>query len=210
MKNFALAASLLLASSAALTSCYDRDRDPMPEYSSVGLVKATLDPATDTVSYVPARAAPSTNPTRPQVTFTVDLYSQRDVKITKVYVYRTLRRGATTYTYSPRFFLEEVTTFPKTLSYNTQELLTGMMRVDATSNPATAIPYIPGPASSPNRIFENDAFLFTYEYELENGKRIVLTPTSKTTVGTQTYETITGSQILAPYALVVPIIRPRN
>lgn len=205
MKNFALAASLLLASSAALTSCYDRARDPMPEYTSVGLVKATVDPATDTIAYVPARAAVSTNPVRPKVTFTIDLYSQRDVKVTKVYVYRTLRRGTTTFSYSPRFLLTEVTTFPTTLTFDSQQLLTDMVRLDATTNPATVVPYIQTAATSPNRIFQTDSFVFTYEYELENGERVVLTPTTKTTIGSQTYETITGSQINAPYALVVPI-----
>lgn len=215
MKNFAFAASLLLASSAVLTACYNRDRDPMPEYSSVGLVKATIDPATDTISYIPARAAPSTNPTRPNVTFTIDLYSQRDVKITKLYIYRTLRRGTTTFTYSPRFLLDSITTFPTTVTYNSQQLLTGMVRLDATTNPVTAIPYVQSLPTSPNRIFQTDSFIFTYEYVLENGKRIVLTPTTNTKVTTaatpttpattQTYGTITGSQILAPYALVVPI-----
>jgi hypothetical protein len=218
MKNFALAASLLLASSAALTSCYDRDRDPMPEYSSVALVKATIDPATDTLALRPAQAAENTNPTRPEVRFTIDLYSQRDVKVTKVYVYTTLRRGTgTSISYSSRALLTEVTTFPTTLSFNSQELLTGLYRLGTPTLDTTdsvmvypAFPFIRLPTQA-TAIFANDVILLTYEYELENGKRIILTPVTNRTgiiTGTtgprQNYEVITGSQIQPPYAL--PII----
>jgi hypothetical protein len=211
MKNFALAASLLLASSAALTSCYDRDRDPMPEYSSVALVKATIDPATDTLALRPAQAAENTNPTRPEVRFTIDLYSQRDVKVTKVYVYTTLRRGTgTSITYSSRHLLTEVTTFPTTLTFNSQQLLEGMYRLGAdNAGKATSYPYI-RLANQTNSIFANDVILLTYEYELENGKRIILTPVTikkATVTGTtepeQEYEVITGSQIQPPYALPI-------
>lgn len=211
MKNFAFAASLLLASSAVFTSCYDRDRDPMPEYTSIGLVKATLDPATDTIDFTTARAAPATNPTRPIVRFTLDLYSQRDIKITKVYIYRTIRRGTTTFSYSPRFLLDSVTTFPTTLEYNTQQLLTGVSRLDLTTKPITVIPAINPVPTFPNRIFNNESFLFTYEYILENGKRIILTQTNNKKVPTgapgdsTVFQTVTGAQSLEPYALSVPV-----
>jgi len=212
MKNFITAGTLLALATVSLTSCYDRDRDPMPEYSSVALVNATLDPATATIPLLPARAAAATNPTRPEIRFTIDLYSQRDTKVSKVFVYRTLRRGSTAavYSYSPRFLLAEVTTFPTTLTFNSQQLLTDMVRLttDANTGAVTAVPYIPPTATAVNRIFTGDTFIFTYEYELENGQRIVLTPTTKQTSSsptTQAYETITGSQINAPYALVVPI-----
>lgn len=227
MKKFVLASLLLTSAAAAFTSCKDDDKDPAPSYTSVGLVKATVDAVEDTFDLARSQASVNAlagldNPTRPVFKFTVDLYSQRDVKITKVYVYKTLRRGATStvYTYGPRVLAREVTTFPTTLTFDSQDVLTGLQRIGTstftdstgktTANAPTLFNIKGADDDARNTVFSIDAVVFTYEYDVEvNGetRRIILTPTNKVNIiapSTQQVEVISGAQINPPFAVVAP------
>jgi hypothetical protein len=235
MKKIARAFFLLTSLSLVFVSCKDSDKDPAPSFVSVGLVKTTVDAPFDIASgayqYNLDRVQRSDDrlpgviqdsidgqplsPTRPVINMTVDLYSQRDAQITKVYVYKTRRSGAnpTTYTYGPRVLFKEVTTFPTTLTFNSQEALADLQRIGTglinDTTRTTLINILGATAATNNQVFVGDAVVFTYEYEANTPsgpQRIVLTPTRQVTVYTPSKrqaDVVTGSQINSPYATVL-------
>jgi hypothetical protein len=202
----------LAAAALSFTSCQDADRLPMPATTSLALVRATVDADADTFNLLRARVSNITlpalpNPTRPLFRFTLDLTEQRDARVTKVFVYKTYRRGsnASVYNYGPRVLAREVTTFPTTLTFDSQEALTDLTRF----GDSVLIPIKARDDSQQNRVSAGEAIIFTYEYEAEiNGQtqRVILTPTSKVAVSSpspQTVEVISGTQITPPYSVVV-------
>jgi len=200
----------LAAAALSFTSCQDADRLPMPATTSVALVRATVDADADTFNLARAKASVNQlplllNPTRPLFRFTLDL-AQRDARVTKVLVYKTYRRGSNSslYTYGPRVLAREVTTFPTTLTFDSQEALTDLTRI----GDSTLIPIKASDNNRQNNVFVGEAIIFTYEYEAEiNGQlqRVILTPTTKIAVtapSAQTVEVISGAQLNPPYSVV--------
>jgi hypothetical protein len=216
----------LAAAALSFTSCQDADRIPAPAATSVALVHATIDADADTFNLLRARASIDglpglNNPTRPIFRFTLDVPNQRDVRVSKVFVYKTLRRGAnaSTYTYGPRVLAREVSTFPTVLTFDSQEVLTDLQFIgsaEVTTASGTTVKVralqnlLASDATLPNNVFLSDAVIFTYEYEVEtNGQtqRIILTPTRPATVQApvaRQVDVITGSQIDQPFAVVAP------
>lgn len=200
----------LVAAALSCTSCQDADRIPLPATTSVALVQATVDADAATFSLARAKASVKAlpllaDPTRPIFRFTLDLV-QREAHVTKVLVYKTYRRGtnSSAYSYGPRVLAREVTSFPTTLTFDSQEAITDLTRFSGTA----LTPIRATDDNRPNGIFAGESIIFTYEYEVENNgqrQRVVLTPTSTiavTSPGAQTVEVITGSLLNPPYAVV--------
>lgn len=214
----------LLVISAAIASCQDKDKLPAPAITSVALVKATAEAG---FSSLDRRRSASSNtqlanlpdPTRPVAKITFDLYRQRDVQVNKVFIYKSLRLGSVNSPrYSPRVLMQEVTTFPSTLMFSSQELLAGLHRPGTEPLFITSTDTIPNaPSLTPvrqadgrNLVFFGEAIVLTYEYEVTTAKgpqRIILTPVSEVTYlapTQQKLEVAAGTQINSPFALVIP------
>lgn len=212
MRNVFPALLGLAATALSTTSCQDADRLPMPALTSVALVQASVDTNTSTLNLQRAKASNDVlrtlpDPTRPLLRFTLKLTPQRDAPVTKVFIYKTHRRGSEGfYTYGPRVLAREVSTFPTTLTFDSQEILTDMGRFSS----GILLPLKGSSDSQANRIFAGEAIVFTYEYEIERDgqpQRVILTPTSKVNVtnpSVQTVEIIGGAQVNPPYSVVVP------
>jgi|GEM_PF-1647609 len=226
MKNLLRAGWLLAAASLALPACQDAQRLPTPT-RIVPLIRATVAADADTFDLVRARYPVSMSSQQPMLNrpvcrFTLNRnYSSDGIIIRKVLVYKMLRRGAdsATYTFSTRALAREVTSLPATLTIDSQEALTGIYRLgapttgtnaDSLGQASTAIPLVPPLSTSFNRIFLNDAIVFTFEYEVEiNGQtqHVVLDPTHKVSVEyptPQELEVLDGPPVSAPYSVTVP------
>lgn len=207
---------------SVLSSCKDESKLPAPPITSVALVKTTVstDPAKRDFDYRLAQLSEddfnAQSSPRPVFEYVLDLYSQRELVVTKVFVYKTFRRGNQNYSYGPRVLDRVVTSFPTTISINSQEALTGLQRIANAMVGTTSVSSLfdikgqtPGDR---NLIFRGDAIVFTFEYEVETAdgpKRIVLTPLNKVKIEAptaQTVEVISGTQINPPYALVVDFV----
>ncbi|MDO7876633.1 hypothetical protein Q5H93_17945 [Hymenobacter sp. ASUV-10] len=220
MKKALIGLLLLASASAAFTSCKDEDKDPQPSVVSVPLFFPTLTTDSDTVLNLQRTRASDNalanlpNPTRPQIKFTINITDQRDVKIKAVQVYKSYRAtsGASL---GPRILAGEYPTFPTTVEYNSQEILTGLLSYTPPTPPdtvGTVRPIKGATASANNTVFSGSTILFTFEYVLEDGRHIILTPVNKINARLQgstdpfkTYEVVTGTQTNAPYALPIVV-----
>ena len=207
--NKLLTGLLLGAMLGALGSCKESSRIPAPAVTSVPLLfaKASSDP---TKSYFnTTRAAASTNtlprladPTRPVFEFTFDVPNQRDVQLQAVEVYKSFQRGVRI---GPRVLVGSYTSFPATVTLTSQEALTGLQQL-FFSSPSATLPtlrnLLGATASAPNEIFSGDLVVFTFEYVLKDGSRVVLTPLADVRLaGGGVAKVISGTQINPPYAL---------
>ena len=220
MRNVFPALLGLAAAALAFTSCQDSDRIPAPAVISVPLILPTLTADSDTLfNYQRTQASDNilrtlSNPTRPVVKFTINLPDQRDVKIKAVQVYKSFRTGSLS-ALGPRALAGEYTTFPATVALNSSEVLTDLLRYTPPTPPATAGLVRPIKATTPaqaNSVFPGSQILFTFEYVLEDGRHIILTPLntiSASLVGSTdapaTYDVVTGTQVNAPYAITMRI-----
>ena len=200
---------LLLVSAGSVSSCQDKDKLPAPEVKSVPLIfpQVSSDPAKNHFNWQRSRAAESANPQRPVFEFTFDLGDQRDVQIRTVEVYKSYRRGATGLI-GPRVLAREVTSFPATITINSQEAITGLQRMQGQDAPLLPLLF-PVKAASPtapnSQIVINDQIIFTFEYVLQDGSRVVLTPLNKVRVAspsTPEVEVVSGTQISPPFAVI--------
>ena len=94
--------------------------------------------------------------------------------------------------------------FPATVSVNSQDALTGLKRLLTVTGAAlpTTSTLLGATNAQPNSIVSGDIIVFTFEYILEDGSRVVLTPLTKVNLsdGT-TVQVISGTQINPPYAV---------
>ncbi|MDO7875658.1 hypothetical protein Q5H93_13015 [Hymenobacter sp. ASUV-10] len=220
----------LAATTLPFTAC--NDAQPLPTPSSiVPLIRATVAADADTFDYRRAVAsinnlALEPNPSRPVCRFTITRnYVGDDIIIRKVYVYKSLRRGSVpaAYQYSSRALAREVTQLPATLSFDSQDALTGIYRITLPStgtstDSLTAGPrsgwrsFIPPNSGNHNSIFSIDAIIFTFEYDVEiNGQtqHVALDPTHQVTLeypSTRLLEVFDGTPIGAPYSVTVPFV----
>lgn len=226
MKPPVHAAWRLAAAALVLPAC--RDAQPLPAPTSiVPLLYATVAADADTFNLrwaLPSidALAQQPNPGRPVCRFTISRsYSGDDIIIRKVFVYKCLRRSSApaAYTYSSRALAREISQLPATLTFDSQEALTGIYRIaPATAGTSTDsltvepwyYPFIPPNSSNHNIIFNIDAIVFTFEYDVEiNGQlqHVALDPTHKVTFEfptTRELEFFDGPPVSAPYSVTVP------
>lgn len=197
----------------SLSSCKESSKDPAPAFTSVPLIfpKLSTDVSKSYFDTQRARAsnnelATLPNPTRPTLEFTLELPDQRDVKIQSVEVYKSFKRGNFI---GPRAFSGSYSSFPATVSLTSEQALAGLQQLFfGTALPTLSPLASQTPATVRNPILSGDIIIFTFEYVLEDGSRIILTPLSDVRlnnptnlVPAPTAKVISGNQINAPYAL---------
>lgn len=176
MKNYFVSFLLLLSAVAGLSSCRESSKLPEPKNESVPLIIPEINPRRASFNFDSSRAsttiAANPNYKRPIFEFVVNP-SQGYAELQTVEVYKSFRRGAA---FGPRVKIADLTSFPATIRLNSQDALKDLYpsalagSLTVLANPATP--------SAPNRLNPNDAVVFTFEYVLKDGRRIVLTPVS--------------------------------
>ncbi len=207
-----LLALLLATTMGALSSCEDSSKIPAPEVTSVPLILAKASPDATKNYFDRERAEASinrlatlSNPTRPIFEFSFDIPNQRDVQIREVEMYKSFKRGITI---GPRVLVGSYSSFPVTISMNSQEALTGLQGLFLRGATAT-LPTLdnllrstPANPSFSNPLLNGDVVVFTFEYVLQDGSRVILTPLSDVKlVNGGTAKVISGNQVNPPYAL---------
>ena len=220
MKNLVL--SLLLVSAiGSLTGCKEDSKIPAPAVTSVPVIFGKVSSDINKSYYNTRRAAASINnlpttvsnpdPTlppdpfigqRPVFEFSFDIPDQRDVNIAAVEVYKSFKRGITI---GPRAFVGAYTSFPATVTLNSQDALTGLQRLFTASGATgpTASNLLASTPGQQNQILSGDQIVFTYEYVLQDGSRVILTPLTDVTLNDKItkVKVISGNQINPPYAV---------
>ncbi|WP_210519587.1 hypothetical protein [Hymenobacter terricola] len=201
MKNYLASLLLLLAVTGSLSSCRDHSVIPEPVNESIPLIIPEINPNKATFSFNDARlsvsAAAAGNVARPVFEFVVNP-SQGYTDLQTVEVYKCIRRSGVL---GPRVKVTDLNSFPATVSINSQDALRDLYVTSPTASLPAPVPVL-ALASSPtqaNRILNSDAVVFTFEYVMKDGRRIVLTPlsTADGSVGAPT-----GAQTNAPLAAV--------
>lgn len=207
-RNQFLSGLLLLALGAA-GGCKESSKIPAPAVTSVPLIFAKASPDLQKSYFDTQRAAASLNnlprladPTRPVFEFSFAVPDQRDVQLKAVEVYKSFQRGVRI---GPRVLVGSYSSFPVTVSLNSQEALTGLQQL-FFSSPSATLPtlrnLLGATASLPNEIFSGDFVVFTFEYVLQDGSRVILTPLADVRLaGGGVAKVISGTQINPPYAL---------
>ncbi len=171
-----------------------------------------------------------TNPTRPVFEFTFNIDNTRDKKVKAVEVYKSLLTGASFSGYvasggsfGARVLVGTYTSYPVTISLNSQDALTDLKRIigqTGTVAPALPLPYlftVKAPSNTQANLISikqgSDAVVFTFEYILDDDSRVILTPVTKTSVVDNINGTVartvdvlaTTTQVNFPYAAVAVI-----
>ncbi|GAA3946641.1 hypothetical protein [Hymenobacter algoricola] len=201
MRKLFIILATLVSTGSLLSACTDDSRDPMPdvEYAPVIFPKFTEGKSTFDYNKITTRPPYPAGFELPEIEFTFDPGDQRDVKLAAVEVWKTFRRtNAGSTDYSQRSKVGTYYSFPATVRINGDDAIAGTMRlfngVPTQLIKNAILPRLAGSSPAP------DAFVFTFEYILEDGRRIILTPTTANQV-------ITGAQINAPFAAVAEIVR---
>lgn len=229
---------LLLSVVGLFSSCRESSRLPAPQLSgTVPLIAPQIssDPNKNHFDYTRTRSSVNalanlSNPTRPVFEFSFDLDNTRDKKVKAVEVYKSLLTGASfagsVFTgggFSARVLVGTYTSFPVSISLNSQDALTGLQRLipqTGTTPPALALPYLltvkAATAQQPNLLSVQrgtDAIVFTFEYILDDDSRVILTPITKASVVDNINGTVaktvdvllSTTQVNFPYAAVAVI-----
>ncbi|PJJ47922.1 hypothetical protein [Hymenobacter chitinivorans] len=197
MKKIVFGLLLLVSCGGALSSCKEDSKLPAPAFESLPAIFPKATPGKDFFDATAAKAAASTNPTRPIFEFTVDLGKERDIKIRTIEVYKSFGRPASSgLTLGPRVKVGDYSTFPFTVSLTSTEALRDLKRLSGTAPNINLLPVVPANPDAFNNIVQaNDAVVFTFEIITQDDRRIVLTQLN-------TYGAPTGTQSLAPYAAI--------
>lgn len=192
-------AALLLAA-GSLASCRETSRLPEPAYENLPLILPQINPQksffNSTIARISANSPTAPTLVRPVFEFVV-APSQGYAELQTVEVYKSFYSNSSK-SLGPRVKAMDLTSFPATVSINSQEAITDLY---PAATPAKPIPDPVVNTSVPqgNRLLPFDAVVFTFEYVLKDGRRIILTPISKTpgSVGVAI-----GTQVNAPYAAI--------
>ncbi|MBO2011544.1 hypothetical protein [Hymenobacter negativus] len=199
MKNYFASLLLLLSAATTLSSCRETSRLPEPAYESIPIIFPEINPQKSYFDLVTSRysinALATANATRPVFEFVVNP-SQGYSEIQTVEVYKSFFRTASS-TLGPRVKVIDLTSFPATVSINSQQALEGLFPTTPTTDIPNPIAVLGASPTLQNRIINGNAVVFTFEYVMKDGRRITLTPLS-TTVGS--IGAPTGPQSLAPMA----------
>lgn len=234
MKKSLIRLLLTVAAISALGACRDESKLPAPKLAgNVPLVipQISSDTAKNYLNFNRTRASVNTlagyaspGNSRPVFEFTFNIDNSRDKKVKTVEVYKTFKRIGSTAaltTLGPRVGVGAYSTFPATVSVSSQDLLTGLQRlVVPTDGTASYLLNLKAATNtSSNSVQRDDIILFTFEYILEDGSRVILTPITDTKVAsgpgqplanaTSTVPVLaTTTQINKPYAVEAVIRDP--
>lgn len=199
MKNYFTSVLLLLTAAATLSSCRETSKLPEPAYESIPLIIPEINPQKSFFDLVTSRysvnALATNNATRPVFEFVVNP-SQGYSEIQTVEVYKSFFRTAGS-SLGPRVKVADLTSFPATVTLDSQQALQGLFPTSATTDIPNPLAVLGANPTLQNRIINGNAVVFTFEYVMKDGRRITLTPLSKT-VGS--INAPTGVQSLAPLA----------
>jgi len=190
---------LLLAAVGSLASCRDTSKLPEPATESIPLVIPEINPQKSFFNYITSR--PSINSiaasgdTRPVFEFVVNP-SQGYSEIQTVEVYKSFRRDSKL---GPRVKQVDLTSFPATVTLNSQDAIKDLYITSPVAGAAAPVAVMSPTAGAANRMLNGDGIVFTFEYVMKDGRRIILTPLSTSTgmVGAPT-----GTFVNKPYAAV--------
>ncbi|RYU79927.1 hypothetical protein [Hymenobacter persicinus] len=202
MKKLLFILATLVSTTGLLSSCKDESKDPLPDVQYAPVIFPKFTEGKSTFDYDLIRTQPPYPPgfVLPEIEFTFDPGDQRDIKLAAVEVYKTFRRtNATSVDNSPRVFVGSYSTFPATVRINGDDAIAGIKRlVGGAMTPLVKNTFVPRGVLAP------DAFVFTFEYVLQDGSRIILTPETKTGLDKGI---ATGAQANAPFAAVAQIVK---
>ncbi|WP_460608956.1 hypothetical protein [Hymenobacter terrigena] len=194
---------LSLALMAGTSSCRDQARIPEPAVDSVPLILPEINPEKSYFEFNASRAsvnlATANNTARPVFEFVVNP-SKGQAEIQTVELYKSYLRGSRL---GPRVKVRDITSFPTTITMDSQEAIAGLYPSSPIAGQPAPLAILGATASSTNRIEQpsiaQSGVVFTFEYVMKDGRRIVLTPLSTTegTVGAPT-----GTLVNAPYAAI--------
>lgn len=174
MKNYFASFLLLLSATVALPSCRETSRLPEPKNESIPQIIPEVNSEKSYFNFsrssVSVNNATANNVTRPEFEFVVNP-SQGYAELQTVEVYKSYRRGTT---FGPRVKVTDLTSFPATITLNSQDAIRGLL---PSAVPGT-LPVLGATNSAINRIVRGDAIVFTFEYIMKDGRRIILTPIS--------------------------------
>ncbi|MDO7852782.1 hypothetical protein [Hymenobacter convexus] len=187
---------LLLTVAGSLVACREDSKLPAPTTESIPLIIPEINPQK---SFFDSRFSRPSNKmvadsgwTRPVFEFVVNP-SQGYSEIQTVEVYKSIRRKDVL---GPRVKAFDLTTFPATVSINSQNASRDLFFANPMNNTTAVL----GPNdTSPNRTLNGDAIVFTFEYVMKDGRRITLTPLS---TSTSSAGAPTGTFINPPYAAI--------
>ncbi|GAB3576571.1 hypothetical protein [Hymenobacter daeguensis] len=190
MKKYVASFLMLLSAAVSLSSCRESSKLPEPKNESVPLIIPEINPDKSYFDFsrssVSVNNATANNITRPQFEFVVNP-SQGYSELQTVEVYKSFRRGTT---FGPRVKYADLTSFPATITLDSQKALENLLPAPG------AVAVLGSTANAINRIVRNDAVVFTFEYIMKDGRRIVLTPVSSDNV------LLASSLINAPLAAI--------
>lgn len=212
----------MLATLGGLASCREASRLPAPKLAgNVPLIipVASADTAKQYLNYDRTRASNAQlanfpPATRPVFEFSFNIDNSRSKRVQVVEVYKSFKRGGSAGAiFGPRVLLGSYSSFPVTISLDSQALLEGLQRIIIPSSGNTYLLALK--AANPNasnlQVQRNDAIVFTFEYILEDGSRVVLTPLNYVKVGASPSGVVppvtnvpvlaTTTQVNAPYSI---------
>ena len=201
MKKYLTSFLLVLAAMSTISSCREKSKLPEPVNESIPLIIPEINPQKAyfdfTTSSVSVNTATSRNYTRPVFEFVVNP-SQGYTELQTVEVYKSFRRSGSS-TLGPRVKQTDLNSFPATISLNSQDALAGLYPNSPTSLNPSPLAVKGATDAAVNRIIRGDAVVFTFEYIMKDGRRIILTPlsTAEGSVGAPT-----GAQTNSPLAAV--------
>jgi hypothetical protein len=194
---------LSLALLAGTSSCREQSKIPEPAVDSVPLILPEINPQKYYFDFNASRmsinAATASNTARPVFEFVVNP-SKGQAEIQTVELYKSYLRGTRL---GPRVKVRDITSFPTTITMDSQEAIAGLLPTSPVAGQTPPLAILGATPSSINRIdlptIAQSGVVFTFEYVMKDGRRIVLTPlsTTESTVGAPT-----GTLVNAPYAAI--------
>jgi hypothetical protein len=187
---------LFLVAAGSLAACRDNNKLPAPAIESIPQIIPEVNPQK---SFFNSRFSRPSNKmladsgwTRPVFEFVVNP-SQGYSEIQTVEVYKSIRRKDVL---GPRVKEVDLTSFPATVSLNSQQASRGLF----FSNPMNNTTAVLAPNdTNPNRMLNGDVVVFTFEYIMKDGRRVTLTPLS---TSTSSAGAPTGTFVNPPYAAI--------
>jgi hypothetical protein len=218
MKNHLTTFMLLASATISLSSCREESKLPEPKYESIPIVIPEINPQKSYFNVTAARYSDiqlaSNNATRPVFEFVVNP-SKGYAEIQTVEIYKSFSRDGV---FGPRVKYIDVTSFPATVSIDSQQALEGLYPsaqtyvvtggvITSTPTDNTLVRPVKGRTSAEgNRInlptVTKDAVVFTFEYVMKDGRRITLTQLNTTTNTTATGSLLPNSFVSSPLAAV--------
>lgn len=215
MKNIFFGLSLLIVGTGALAGCRETSKLPEPAFESMPLIIPEYSSDIKKTYYDFRRARASfdylaDSLTRPVFEFTINP-TNRDIKIRTVEVYKSFGSTVGTpapppgikspaplgrnFSFGPRVKVGEYSSFPATVTVRSDVAIADLPYYPAGLGGISQLVAPINNSLFANAIAPGTAVVFTFEYVLEDNRRIILTPLDSR-------GSVTGTFAAAPYAAV--------